>query len=173
MDACSRVQENASKKRVEAESEERRRLAGLCEQLEAAVEQGSGGEHLVDDVKHGWDATEARVAPDIAALLVKRRDQAVGHLESGSKPDYTKNESARRDLLIQMEIAAGVDTPAEDKARRMQYQLQHLQEGMTSAGVKDSKLVLQQLEKDWLTAGPAGGSVSDALNSRYLKAYKR
>jgi len=132
VDACSRVQESASKRRVEAESEERLRLAGLCEQLETAVEQGDAAEHLVDDVKHGWDASETRVAGDISALLVARRDEAITHLEKGTKPDYAGNESTRRDLLIQMEIAAGIDTPADDKARRMQYQLQNLQAGMTS-----------------------------------------
>ena len=72
-----------------------------------------------------------------------------------------------------MEVAAGVDTPAEDKARRMQYQLEHLQEGMTSAGLDDSRQVLKKLEKKWMAVGPASQSVQDSLQSRYLKAYRR
>lgn len=174
MDACSRVQENASRRRSNAEFEERGRLVGLCEQLEFAVQQAdSQSSNLVDDINHAWDASDVRVAPDIAALLQKRRDAAVKHLSNGTHPDYAANESLRRDLLIRMEVAAGLDTPAEDKPRRMQYQLQNLQEGMTSAGVNDSKLVLQQLETEWLAAGPAGQAVSDTLHSRFLKAYKR
>ena len=174
IDACGRVQDNANKRRVEAAYEERKRLVGLCEQLELAVEQSdTATETLVDDVKHAWDASETRVATEVQQALVKRRDDALAHLAKGSKPDYAANESARRDLLIRMEIAAGIDTPSEDKARRMQYQLQNLQEGMTSASVNDAKQVLKELEQLWLSTGPASRSVSDSLQSRYLKAYKR
>ena len=173
-EACSRVQDNAQKRRIEAEYEERHRLVGLCEQLELAVEQpDSASDTLVDDITHSWDASDARVVPEIAQLLTKRRDAALAHLEKGTKPDYESNEATRRDLLIRMEIAAGIDTPSEDKGRRMQYQLQNLQEGMTSASVSDSKQVLKGLEQSWLATGPAARSVSDALQSRYLKAFRR
>jgi hypothetical protein len=174
MDACSRVQENASRRRSNAEFEERRRLVGLCEQLEVALQDsGAQTSTLTDDINHAWDTSEVRVAPEIAALLQKRRDAALNHLSNSTQPDYADNESVRRDLLIQMEIAAGLDTPAEDKSRRMQYQLRNLQEGMTSSGVSDSKLVLQKLEIDWIAAGPASQTVGDSLQSRFLKAYKR
>lgn len=174
LDACSRVQDNASRRRLEADIEERRRLVGLCEQLELAVEQPeSTSDTLVEDITHAWEASDARVAPEIASLLNKRRDAALRHLQDKTQPDYQKNEELRRDLLIRMEVAAGIETPAEDKARRMQYQLKHLQEGMTSAGLNDKQQVLAQLEQEWLAAGPAARAVSDSLQSRYLKAYKR
>jgi hypothetical protein len=174
MDACSRVQENASRRRNDAEFEERRRLVGLCEQLEVAVQQsGIHANNLTEDIRHAWETSDVRVGSEIASLLQKRRDAALGHLSNGTHPNYTINESARRDLLIRMEITAGLDTPSEDKPRRMQYQLQNLQEGMTSAGVSDSKLVLQQLEIEWIAAGPSSQAVSDSLHSRFLKAYRR
>ncbi len=174
LDACSRVQDNAAKRRTQAEHEERQRLLGLCEQLEQAVEQpDAASDTLVDDVTHAWDATEVRIQTDFAKVLEKRRDAALKHLSKGTKPDYQSNEEKRRDLLIKMEVAAGVDTPAEDKARRMQYQLEHLQEGMTSAGLDDSRQVLKKLEKKWMAVGPASQSVQDSLQSRYLKAYRR
>ncbi|MGQ7845532.1 DUF349 domain-containing protein [Granulosicoccus sp. 3-233] len=174
LEACSRVQDNAAKRRSQAEQEERLRLLGLCEQLEQAVEQPDGAsDTLVDDVTHAWEATDVKVQTDVATVLQKRRDAALKHLTKGTKPDYQANEEKRRDLLIKMEVAAGVDTPAEDKARRMQYQLEHLQEGMTSAGLDDSRQVLKKLEKKWLAAGPASQSVQGSLQSRYLKAYRR
>ncbi len=174
LDACSRVQDNAAKRRSQAEQEERLRLLGLCEQLELAVEQPDvASDTLVDDVTHAWDATDVKVQTDVAKVLEKRRDAALKHLSKGTKPDYQANEEKRRDLLIKMEVAAGVDTPAEDKARRMQYQLEHLQEGMTSAGLDDSRQVLKKLEKKWLAVGPASQSVQGSLQSRYLKAYRR
>ena len=174
LDACSRVQENASRRRAQAENEERLRLVSLCEQLERAVEQpDSASDTLLDDVTHAWDSSDARVSPEIAVVLEKRRDAALKHLKNKTTPDYSANETVRRDLLIRMEIAAGIDTPAEDKGRRMQYQLKHLQEGMTSSGLDDSRHVLEQLETEWLSAGPVSQSVHDALHSRFLKAYRR
>lgn len=174
VDSCSRVQENASRRRSQADQEERQRLLGLCEQLELAVEQSSAlTDTLVDDVKHAWNASEARVAPDVMSVLLARRDAALEHIAAKTQPDYKANEESRRELLIRMEVAAGVDTPAEDKSRRMQYQLMHLQEGMTSAGLDDAKQVLKKLELEWLSLGPASRAVSDSLHSRFLKAYRR
>lgn len=174
LDACSRVQVTASKRRVVAEMEERARLAALCEQLEMAVElPESATDTLLDDVAHAWEASDARVTADVAAMLQKRRDDAMHHLREKTQPDYDANEERRRDLLIRMEVAAGVDTPAEDKSRRMQYQLRHLQEGMTSAALHDPKQVLDDLELQWLGVGPVRRAVSDSLQSRFLKAYRR
>lgn len=174
LDACSRVQENASKRRLQAGTEETGRLLGLCEQLEVAVEDPSAAaQTLVDDVSHAWEASEVKVPAEVEAALKARRDQALGHIETGTKPDYEGNETLRRDLLIRMEVAAGVETPADDKARRMQYQLQHLQQGMSSAGIDDAKQVLAKLEQEWLAAGPVKASIKDSLNSRFLKAYHR
>ncbi|MFK7993162.1 MAG: DUF349 domain-containing protein [Granulosicoccus sp.] len=174
VDACSRVQENASKRRLQASHEETRRLEGLCEQLEFAVENpDSVADTLVDDVSHAWDASDVKVQPELDVSLKKRRDQALDHIRGGTQPDYAANETLRRDLLIRMEIAAGVETPAEDKARRMQYQLEHLQQGMTSAGIDDAKQVLSKLEHEWIAAGPVKSAIKDALNSRFLKAYHR
>ncbi len=174
LDACSRVQENASKRRVQAGREETRRLLELCEQLEMAVEnpEATTGT-LVDDITHAWDASEVRVAPELDTILTARRESALAHIAASSKPDYPANEKLRRNLLIRMEVAAGVDTPAEDKALRMQFQLENLQQGMTSSGMDDAKHTLMKLEQQWIAAGPVNSGVKDALNSRYLKAYKR
>jgi len=147
MDAVSRVQENASKRRGEAEYEERMRLLALCEQLELAVEDPTAAaDTLRDDVLHAWEATQ---------------------------PDYEANENLRRDLLVRMEVAAGIDTPADDKMRRMTYQLANLQEGMTSGAVSDKATQLRELSDQWLAAPPVKLSVRDALNSRFLKATGR
>ena len=174
LDACSRVQENVARRRKLAGQDEALRLLGLCEQLEAAVEDpGAAADNLIEDVGHAWSATEVRVSPELDSALQSRRDQALAHIEAGTQPDYAKNESIRRDLLIRMEVAAGVETPADDKARRMQYQLENLQQGMTSAGIDDVRQTLADLDQQWLATGPAKAAVKDALHSRYLKAYKR
>lgn len=174
LDACSKLQENESKKRAQAESAEIVRLVELCEQLELAVESKDNlTDTLRDDVAHAWENSQASIAKDALSKLVARRDTALKHLDEGTSYDYDKNESYRRELLIQMEILADKETPAEDKALRMQYQLENLKEGMTSSAVIDKRDALAKLEAQWLSAAPVKQSVKDSLNSRFLSATNR
>ena len=176
LDATARVQETAGKRRKQAEREERMRLVALCERLETAVEEHQTDETasaLIEDVRHAWEASETRVARDMAVRLEGRRDAALAHLAEGRGFDLAANEEIRRDLLIRMEVAADIETPPEDKPRRMRYQLENLQSGMTSAGVADRRATLAALEADWLAAPPVSRSVHDSLQSRFLKAQGR
>jgi hypothetical protein len=174
MDACSRVQQTQSLRREQAEHEELMRCVALCEQLEAAVETPDlRSDTLRDDVLHAWESSDVKMNREHEQRLEQRRSAALAHLDGGTRFDYDGAENVRRDLLIRMEVAAGLDTPGEDKARRMQYQLAHLQEGMTSAGVADARTSLATLELDWLSAAPVLRSLHDALQSRYLKAVGR
>jgi len=169
LDACSKMQDTASKKRAQAEANEIGRLIELCEQLEVAVETpDSMSSTLRDDIAHAWDNSEASVARDSLSKLVARRDTALKHLDAGTKYDYDANETLRRQLLIRMEILADKETPAEDKALRMQYQLENLREGMTSSAVVDKRAELAKLVTDWHATPPASQRVKDALHSRYL-----
>jgi len=174
LDACSKVQANASKKRAEAESNEVLRLVELCEQLEACVESPElGTDSLKEDVTHAWDNNQANVSREIQSRLEARRDAALIHLEKSSQFDYSANEVLRRQLLIRMEILADKETPAEDKALRMQYQLEHLRDGMTSGAVVDKRAALAELETEWHAAAPVKQSLKDSLHSRYLAATRR
>jgi len=71
-----------------------------------------------------------------------------------------------------MEVVADIDTPAEDKSLRMQFQLANLQKGMTGSAVVDKKAELKMLEREWLSMAPAPRDKRDVLNSRYLNAMK-
>jgi len=169
LDACSKVQENALKKRAKAEINEIGRLVELCEQLESAVEKpDSANDTLRDDVAHAWENASASVARETLARLITRRDAALKHLEAGTQYDYDANEAGRRQLLIQMEILTDKDTPAEDKALRMQYQLEHLREGMTSSAVVDKRSELAKLVAAWHAAAPSSQGAKDSLHSRFL-----
>ncbi len=174
MDACSKLQETASKKRAQAETAEINRLVELCEQLEAAVESAElKTDTLQDDVSHAWDNAQASVSRETLNKLVARRDSAIKHLTANTTYDYDANETLRRQLLIQLEILADKETPAEDKALRMQYQLEHLREGMTSSAVVDKREALAKLEAKWQSAGPVKQAIRDSLQSRYLAATNR
>jgi len=174
VDACARLQADEGRRRKQAEGAEVQRLVELCERLEAAVLSPElRVDTLQEDVSHAWDATDVVVNRDVATRLQKRRDKALQHLDKGSVYDVDAAETARREILIQMEILAGLDTPAEDKARRMQYQLAHLQEGMTSSAAADKTVEVARLDLAWMTTPTARLEIRDTLNSRYLAAMSR
>ncbi len=173
LDANNKRQETKSRQKRQQVFEEVKRLVGLCEQLEDAVEMPemmTGT--LVEETLDAWDATDVALPKDWVAPLTARRDAAVAHINASTQYNYAETESARRELLIKMEVAAGVDTPAEDKALRMQFQLANLQQGMTASAVSDKKTELKALEREWLSMAPAPQDKRDSLNSRYLKAMK-
>lgn len=173
LDANSKRQETKTRQKRQQVFDEVKRLVGLCEQLEDAVElpEMMTGT-LVEETVDAWDATDVDLPKDWSAPLIARRDAAVAHINKSTQYDYSKTEAARRELLIKMEVAAGVDTPAEDKALRMQFQLANLQQGMTGSAVSDKKTELKSLEREWLSMAPGPRDKRDSLNSRYLKAMK-
>lgn len=174
VDACAKLKDAASKKRAQAESAEIARLVELCEQLEAAVESPETlSATLRDDVSHAWENDQASVSKDALNKLMARRDTALKHLDNGTSYDYDANEAHKRQLLIRMEILADKETPAEDKALRMQYQLENLRDGMTSSAVVDKRDELAKLEAQWQAAAPVKQSIKDSLNSRFLIATNR
>jgi len=173
LDDNAKLQATKSKQKKQQAFDEIKRCVGLCEQLEDAVEMPelmTGT--FVEEMKDAWEATDIALPREWSGLLLARRDAAFDHLQAGTQFDLAANEAARRDVLIKMEVAAGVDTPAEDKALRMQFQLANLQQGMTGSAVSDAKTELKSLEREWLTMPPAPKAKRDALHSRYLKAMK-
>ncbi len=170
LDSVGKAAANQSRKKAHAEHEELLRQVSLCEQIEAFVEAGNATDNAIEDINHAWSNSEVSLAKEIAAKLRKRRDKALGHIEAKSQFDYAKSEEIRRNLLIKMEIAADIETPSEDKPRRMAYQLEHLRDGMTSSAIADSKKLLRDLEMEWFIAPPVKSELSSNLQSRYLKA---
>lgn len=173
-DACSRIRDTQSKRRRQAERDEVQRLLTLCEQLEAAVEQPEQmSDSLREDIEQAWEASDIQPPRDEMQALEERRDTALAHLDAGTRYDYAGNEEQRRELLIRLEVAAGVETPAEDKSRRMRYQLENLQTGMTSGALLDTRQRIAELSRQWYALGPVPGRLRNALQSRFLKATGR
>lgn len=170
LDMYSKAAASQSRKKVQAVQQELIRQVELCEQLEALVESKNATDTAIDDINHAWEATDITLPKEMAAKVVKRRDQAMAHIKAGTQYDYSKSEDLRRSLLIKMEIAADIETPEEDKSRRMAYQLENLRDGMTSSGIADQKKQLSDLEMQWFAAPPVKSELKSNLHSRYLKA---
>lgn len=85
----------------------------LCRRAERA-------EDPIEELRAQW---EAAAASDIgAAALAARFDAAASGIASAADSD----ESAQRDVLIRIEILAGLESPAEDRERRRALQIERL-----------------------------------------------
>ena len=79
------------------------------------------------------------------------------------RSDDNSDSAEATDLCIQLEILAGIDSPATDKARRMELQVQRLAQGMGQATDLDNERV--QLVGQWLNL-----TVSNAQTQRFSNA---
>ena len=106
--------------------------------------------------------------------MALRRSAIVDLLKNNGTPDYEANTQVRRLLCIELEILCDQETPPEDKAIRMQYQLDQLQSGLKSNSTSLSKAELtEQLQVRWLTAAPASPEWRDKLESRFFETLRK
>ena len=87
---------------------------------------------------------------------------ALGHSSSGSN-DHQK---ALRLLCIRAEILADQDTPAEDKALRMEYQVSRLQQGF-GQNSSPNGVSIQDLVIEWIAAGAVANDIYEPLLERF------
>jgi len=89
--------------------------------------------------------------------------------KQGKSPFSDEHDQARKLHCIQLEIIRDVETPAEDKSMRMQYQLQQLQSGRNSKLLQDDASAMKQYEIDWLCLPPASLSIAATLDKRFYE----
>jgi hypothetical protein len=78
------------------------------------------------------------------------------------------NEQTLKTLCIRAEILTNQETPAEDKALRMQYQVSRLQQGFGQAtSASDSNI--QSLTVEWVMVGPVPTDLYQPLLERFQK----
>ena len=87
---------------------------------------------------------------------------ALGHSSSGSD-DHQK---ALRLLCIRAEILADQDTPAEDKALRMEYQVSRLQQGF-GQNSSPSGIGIKDLILEWVASGAVPTDIYQSLLARF------
>ncbi|MGB7931469.1 MAG: DUF349 domain-containing protein [Gammaproteobacteria bacterium] len=177
MKRFARRRQQESKAAEQALLQEVRERSRLCERLETAVLENNLAEAdrigLAEDTRRAW---EARAPLDASqALGLQQRFELAGRAltgETGSREELldtlSRNLARRLDLCLQMEIAAGLESPAEFAEARMRLQvsrladaLGHRQEGaVTGAGR------LRELLLDWYQTGPAPMEARAGLAAR-------
>ena len=78
----------------------------------------------------------------------------------------------RRMLCIQLEISKGVESPGEDKALRMQYQLEQMSQSGLGQQVISNAEQLEKMELDWLCMPGAEPALQKELNERFRRVLR-
>jgi exonuclease SbcC len=133
------------------------RKARLCEQLESGV--------AADSITSQW-ASDITLHAEHEAVLNKRYTQAQKIARAEASVDFAANEKQRRLILIQLEILHNRETPAQDKALRMDYQLKQLSGGLGKK-VTDVKQQANALLLEWLGCGVGLTEYREQLQQRF------
>ena len=73
-------------------------------------------------------------------------------------------------MCIKLEIAKGVETPAEDKTERMQFQLDQMNKSGLGQQTLNNAEQLKDMELDWLCMPGAEPQQQAILDERFRRA---
>ncbi len=124
----------------------------------AWAEIGASGTPKLDD----------RLAHRLQAALATKSVIALAERLSLSEKEF-------RELCIQAEIRANIETPAEDKPLRMKIQLEQLQSGFGQAKPEQKENIKYALETEFesCTIGPLESAIREQLSSRLRKTLQK
>jgi len=154
-----------------------RERSRLCQRLETAVLENSLAEvdrlGLAEDARRAWEAL-APLDGAQAAGLQRRFELASRALagESGPREELLaalpRNLARRLELCLQMEVAAGVESPAEFAEARMRLQVSRLADalGHRQEGAVAGAGQLRELLLDWYQTGPVPVESHAGLTAR-------
>lgn len=167
-DALRRRQRDAQREQSLRALQYLRDAAAVCAELEQSVLEGRAPPSVSEELLARWER-------EGTAELQSRWERAVAALDAGGFPpaELDENERIRRELCIRLEILAGMESPEEDRQRRMDLQVQRLNEGLAQGLRQESADVAQSLELQWLQAGPAPTEQRNKLEQRFTEALAR
>ncbi len=140
-----------------------RQKANLCV-LQEALGESPPAEKL-HEISQQWDAIELHDAV-LSRRIEKRRNSAQSVI------DRVAIGAERRMLCIQLEIAMDAQSPAEDKALRMQYQLEQMNKSGLGQQSVNSTESLENMELDWLCMPGAEQKLQKELDERFQRALR-
>ncbi len=163
-DEChDRIINNNRKRQLDA----LRLKAGLCTQLEALfiADQGeSPDKNQLEQISQEWDMIMLE-DPEFFNRIETRRKAAQAVI------DRTEITAERRLMCIKLEIVKGAETPAEDKADRMQFQLDQMNESGLGQQSLNNAEQLKNMELDWLCMPGAEPQQQAILDERFWRAF--
>lgn len=146
-------------------------LTPAAQLLREVEEQSLNGQTPdIEALKQRWESTALPSDGEEPAALRKRFEQLTDDKTTADTLQKTARDNAgeARVLCIELEIQAGLDSPPEDKALRMQRQLEHLKQGL-GQGLADAATRSQRLGETMtalLCMGPLSAEDRKAFEQR-------
>ena len=141
---------------------EMQRRAELCAGLETLDPEKDSAK--VEKLLAKW---EEQSLPSEAAQLMEQRKEAALAKKFG-KADTDEAERARRLVCIELETLTGKETPAEDQALKMQYQLEQMKsKGLGANTTQDISKVIEGARKSWYGSPASAKKVQKELDERF------
>jgi len=114
------------------------------------------------------DAKPLQARYELASRALQGDSEALASLRDG----LAKNLQQRLQLCLQLEVATGIDSPAEYADERMKYQVSLLADAMQHKHTNEESGEgrLTALEIAWLQAGPVTQQDRDRLTDRFERA---
>lgn len=152
------------------------RRAGLCDELEDTLLVSTQGDLFGAAPEAEWNS-EQDVPPAAQSGLQARYEAVIRALQAGQKPDaqtLERNAALLQDLCIRLEIAAGVESPAEDQKRRMELQVSRLSSGLQGRqhSVAKGAELIEQLQVEWCLVGPVNAAERERFGKRFKAVLK-
>ncbi len=172
-------QQQAAQAAAQAELQGIGERARLCERRETAVLAGALAEidrqALAQETALEWDALAALDQACEAAL--RQRFELAGRALGGDaeacqalERALAKNLSQRLQLCLQLEIEAGIESPAEFAEARMQLQVSRLEDALKHRQEEAAADRLRALQIAWHQAGPLPAADKPELEARFARA---
>ena len=92
--------------------------------------------------------------------------QRIDAIAAEGNIDSASSENALRLLCIRAEIAKGIESPSEDKALRMSYQVESLKQNFGGSNQTDNA---ESLAREWITVSHCKPEKLQTLQSRFLQ----
>jgi hypothetical protein len=174
-------QEQEKKAAAQAQLQGMRERAKLCSRLENEVLENTleaaGRQALVEQTGQTWKAIPSWGAqydnPMQARyeLAVHALSDDEGYIQS-LQSELPENLARRLQLCLQLEVAAGVESPAEYAEKRMQYQVSRLSDALHQKFEEEQtqQEQLRELQIAWLQAGPVQRDLQQGLERRFERA---
>jgi hypothetical protein len=158
-----------------------RQRAELCAHLETSALADSAtletGSQLVEDVHRVW-STLAPLGAEQVKVLEARLELASRVLAGDSQALESMLESLqgnlerRLELCLELEVAAGVESPSQFAEQRLRLQASRLQDALARRleGQELPDERLRRIQMEWYLAGPVQHPLAAELEARFQRA---
>ena len=126
----------------------------LCEELDRALQTGAdpaAAQAATQSVRQRWSELPEMPVPWEKQMSVRRDAalRAIDDVEAAGKhrAAIDRNAAPRRDLLVELELMLGLDSPPTFQAQRLALQVRQLKERFSSAASEGSDSATEKLRK--------------------------